>query len=175
MAICQELALAMGGHIEVISRLGAGTKFVVDLPLRWVASDAPLGGEAGRAGAAVAPQCILLVEDDPTIAEVIVGLLRAQGHSVVHAPHGLAALTEAADNTFDLALLDLDLPGLDGFALARQLRVFGNRMPLIAVTARADEAAEPNAREAGFDCFLRKPLTGEMLADTIAEALRNTR
>ncbi|APP77645.1 histidine kinase [Xanthomonas vesicatoria ATCC 35937] len=175
LAICQELALAMGGHIEVISRLGAGTKFVVDLPLRWVASDAPLGGEAGRAGAAVAPQCILLVEDDPTIAEVIVGLLRAQGHSVVHAPHGLAALTEAADNTFDLALLDLDLPGLDGFALARQLRVFGNRMPLIAVTARADEAAEPNAREAGFDCFLRKPLTGEMLADTIAEALRNTR
>ncbi|MCS3745441.1 signal transduction histidine kinase/ligand-binding sensor domain-containing protein/CheY-like chemotaxis protein [Xanthomonas arboricola] len=175
LAICQELALAMGGHIEVISRLGAGTRFVVDLPLRWVASNATLGGEAGRAGAAVAPQRILLVEDDPTIAEVIVGLLRAQGHSVVHAPHGLAALTEAADNTFDLALLDLDLPGLDGFALARQLRVFGYEMPLIAVTARSDEAAEPGAQEAGFDCFLRKPLTGDMLADTIAEALRSKR
>ncbi|WP_033003971.1 response regulator, partial [Xanthomonas oryzae] len=74
-----------------------------------------------------------------------------------------------------LALLDLDLPGLDGFALARQLRVFGYEMPLIAVTARSDEAAEPNAHEAGFDSFLRKPLTGDMLADTIAEALRCAR
>ncbi|MCL1551340.1 hybrid sensor histidine kinase/response regulator [Xanthomonas nasturtii] len=175
LAICQELAMAMGGHIEVISRLGAGTRFVVDLPLRWVAANATLGGDAEHAGAAIAPQRILLVEDDPTIAEVIVGLLRSQGHSVVHAPHGLAALTEAADNTFDLALLDLDLPGLDGFALARQLHVFGYEMPLIAVTARSDEAAEPNAQAAGFACFLRKPLTGDMLADTIAEALRSTR
>ncbi|WP_425598956.1 two-component regulator propeller domain-containing protein [Xanthomonas cannabis] len=175
LAICQELALAMGGHIEVISRLGSGTRFVVDLPLRWVASNAPLGGEVPRASAAVAPQRILLVEDDPTIAEVIVGLLRSQGHSVVHAPHSLAALTEAADNTFDLALLDLDLPGLDGFALARQLRVFGYQMPLIAVTARSDEAAEPAAREAGFESFLRKPLTGDMLADTVADALRKAR
>jgi len=175
LAICQELAMAMGGHIEVISRLGAGTRFVVDLPLRWVASDATLDGEVAHAASPIEPQRILLVEDDPTIAEVIIGLLRAQGHSVVHAPHGLAALTEAADNTFDLALLDLDLPGLDGFALARQLRVFGYEMPLIAVTARSDEAAEPNAQEAGFDRFLRKPLTGEMLANTIAEALRHAR
>ncbi|UOS98090.1 ATP-binding protein [Xanthomonas arboricola] len=175
LAICQELAMAMGGHIEVISRLGAGTRFVVDLPLRWVASNATLGGEVARTGGTVAPQRILLVEDDPTIAEVIVGLLRSQGHSVVHAPHGLAALTEAADNPFDLALLDLDLPGLDGFALARQLRVFGYDMPLVAVTARSDEEAEPTAQEAGFDSFLRKPLTGDMLADTIAEALRRER
>ncbi|AKC78999.1 histidine kinase [Xanthomonas arboricola] len=175
LAICQELAMAMGGHIEVISRLGAGTRFVVDLPLRWVASNATLGGEVARTGGTVAPQRILLVEDDPTIAEVIVGLLRSQGHSVVHAPHGLAALTEAADNPFDLALLDLDLPGLDGFALARQLRVFGYDMPLVAVTARSDEEAEPTAQEAGFDSFLRKPLTGDMLADTIAEALRRGR
>ncbi|MGW8339542.1 ATP-binding protein [Xanthomonas axonopodis pv. khayae] len=175
LAICQELAIAMGGQIEVISRLGAGTRFVVDLPLRWVASNVALGGQTAHAETAVEPQRILLVEDDPTIAEVIVGLLHAQGHSVVHAPHGLAALTEAADNTFDLALLDLDLPGLDGFALARQLRVFGYDMPLIAVTARADEVAEPSAQEAGFDTFLRKPLTGDMLADSIAEALRRKR
>ncbi|WP_425534195.1 ATP-binding response regulator, partial [Xanthomonas citri] len=175
LAICQELAIAMGGQIEVISRLGAGTRFVVELPLRWVASNAALGGQTAHAETAVEPQRILLVEDDPTIAEVIVGLLQAQGHSVVHAPHGLAALTEAADNTFDLALLDLDLPGLDGFALARQLRVFGYDMPLIAVTARADEVAEPSAQEAGFDAFLRKPLTGDMLADSIAEALRRKR
>jgi len=53
--------------------------------------------------------------------------------------------------------------------------VFGYDMPLVAVTARSDEEAEPTAQEAGFDSFLRKPLTGDMLADTIAEALRRER
>jgi len=168
LAICQELALAMGGHIEIVSRLGAGTRFIVDLPLRWVASHPLAADAAPRAPVAATPLRILLVEDDLTIAEVIVGLLRIQGHAVVHAPHGLAALTEVADADFDLALLDLDLPGLDGFALARQLRVLGFGMPLIAVTARSDEEAEPTAQQAGFDGFLRKPVTGEMLAEAIA-------
>ena len=70
-----------------------------------------------------------------------------------------------------MGLLDLDLPGLDGLALARQLRASGFAGPLLAVTARADADAEPLAREAGFDGFLRKPLTGAMLAAAIA-ALR---
>jgi len=67
-------------------------------------------------------------------------------------------------------LLDLDLPGLDGLALARQLRAQGFAAPLLAVTARADADAEPLARAAGFEGFLRKPLTGGMLATAI-EAL----
>jgi signal transduction histidine kinase/CheY-like chemotaxis protein/streptogramin lyase len=168
LAICQELAMAMGGHIEVVSRLGAGTRFIVDLPLRWVPTDIAATDATLRPLASVAPRRILLVEDDSTVAEVIAGLLRAQGHTIVHAPHGLAALTETTEHDFDLALLDLDLPGLDGLALARQLRLFGHAMPLIAVTARSDEQAEPAAREAGFDAFLRKPVTGEMLAEVIA-------
>ncbi|HVR81624.1 MAG TPA: response regulator, partial [Luteimonas sp.] len=70
----------------------------------------------------------------------------------------------------DIALLDLDLPGMDGLALARQLRAQGFEAPLLAVTARADADAEPQSRAAGFDGFLRKPLTGAMLAAAI-EAL----
>jgi DNA-binding response OmpR family regulator len=110
---------------------------------------------------------VLLVEDDPTIAEVIAGLLRAQGHRVVHAPHGLAALAETARHGFDIALLDLDLPGMDGLALARALRARGFGVPLLAVTARADAHAESAARAVGFDGFLRKPLTGAMLAEAM--------
>src|SRR5690606_19962309 len=68
---------------------------------------------------------LLLVEDDPIVAEVIAGLLRGQGHAVVHAGHGLAALAESSMTRFDAALLDLDLPGLDGLSLARQLRAQG--------------------------------------------------
>ncbi|WP_226468971.1 sensor histidine kinase [Luteimonas panaciterrae] len=173
LAICQELAAAMGGSIGVESSLGQGTRFLVELPLSGVdapelVSEEPASTEGKRACAICD---LLLVEDDPTIAQVIAELLRAQGHRVVHVAHGLAALTEIASQRFDLALLDLDLPGIDGLALAQQLRAQGFTQPMIAVTARADADAEPAAREAGFDGFLRKPVTGEMLADAINAAL----
>lgn len=162
LAISQELAAAMGGRIDVESTPGKGTRFMVELPL-------PAGGAiaalpAADPAGAHDPLRLLLVEDDPTVAEVLTGLLRAQGHEIAHVAHGLAALTEVAVQDFDLCLLDLDLPGLDGLALARQLRSQGYARPLIAVTARADAEAEPLARQAGFDGFLRKPLTGAMLA-----------
>jgi CheY-like chemotaxis protein len=79
-------------------------------------------------------------------------------------------MAEAANARFDAALLDLDLPGMDGLALARLLRAQGFDAPLLAVTARADADAEPQSRAAGFDGFLRKPLSGAMLAEAI-EAL----
>jgi CheY-like chemotaxis protein len=79
-------------------------------------------------------------------------------------------MTEAKLERFDAALLDLDLPGVDGFALARHLRAGGFRAPLIAVTARADAGTEPRARAAGFDDFLRKPVTGAMLAAALVRA-----
>ncbi|KLD74874.1 hypothetical protein Y886_30090 [Xanthomonas hyacinthi DSM 19077] len=162
----------MGGRVELHSKLGVGTRFIVDLPLPWIAEPMHPGTHGEReALAATRPLRILLVEDDPTVAEVVSGLLGARGHHITHAAHALAALTEAAGNTFDVALLDLDLPGLDGLALARQLRAFGYGMPLIAVTARADAEAEPQARAAGFDGFLRKPVTGDMLAEAIEAVL----
>ena len=172
LAICQELALAMGGRIQVQSTPGVGTRFIVDLPL--AASDhtpESLSRAPSVAAYDAEPLRILLVEDDATVAEVISGLLGARGHHVEHAAHGLAALAQVATGRFDIALLDLDLPGLDGLALARQLHRQGFAAPLIAVTARADAEAEPLARAAGFDGFLRKPVTGEMLAEAIIKAL----
>ena len=101
-------------------------------------------------------------------AEVIVGMLRGQGHRVLHVAHGLAALVSLATAEVDAALLDLDLPGIDGLALARQMRAQGFDRPLIAITARADADAEPLAMQSGFDGFLRKPLTGAILAEALA-------
>ena len=72
-----------------------------------------------------------------------------------------------AGKAFDVALLDLDLPGMDGLSLAAALRARGFRGPLVAVTARADAAAEPQARAAGFRRVLRKPVTGAMLAEAL--------
>ena len=107
---------------------------------------------------------VLVVEDDEAIADVLRRTLRQEGHEVRASADGYEALRAAEEFVPDLVILDLGLPGLDGLALARQLRAQGYAGPLIAVTARADAEAEPLTREAGFDGFLRKPLTGAMLA-----------
>ncbi|KPN21478.1 hypothetical protein AO715_14910 [Xanthomonas sp. Mitacek01] len=176
LAISQELTVAMGGRIELDSTPGEGTRFTVHLPLPVVdAAPSVQQDEAYRQITSAVGLEILLVEDDQTVADVIVGLLESQGHDVVHAAHGLAALSEITTRSFDLAMLDLDLPGIDGLTLAGMMRGHGFAQPMVAVTARADADAEVIARAAGFDGFLRKPLTGEMLSDTLASNWRPTR
>ena len=167
LAISQELAAAMGGRITVDSAPGQGTRFTVELPL---AQAAPAASVQAPAAEALPGQRLLLVEDDAIVAETLAVLLRAQGHAVTHVAHGLAALAEVASGRFDAALLDLDLPGMDGLALARMLRAQGFAAPLLAVTARADAAAEGQALAAGFDAFLRKPVGGAALAQALRRA-----
>ncbi|MCE4370258.1 hybrid sensor histidine kinase/response regulator [Xanthomonas hortorum] len=173
LAICRELAAAMGGEVTVSSELGQGACFVVELPLRWVAALPAVTPNVARTTPLhdQAPLQLLLVEDDPTVAQVIVGLLQTRGHQVTHVLHGLAALAEVSTRSFDAGLCDLDLPGIDGAALVAQLRARGVRFPIVAVTARADADAEPQAMAAGCNGFLRKPVTGDLLAQVLARAL----
>ncbi len=167
LAICQELAVAMGGGIELISAPGEGACFVVRLPLARAVAAFGASSSSSRGGPVPARE-VLLVEDDAIVADALAGLLQAQGQRVVHAGHALAAMTALATRSFDVAFVDLDLPGMDGLTLARQLRMQGFDRPMIAITARADADAEPQAMAAGFDAFLRKPLTGDMLLAAIA-------
>ena len=167
LAISQELAGAMGGRIDVQSLPGLGATFRVSLPLASAPIDDVVVRGPAVAAVAASSRQVLVIEDDDTVAEVIVGLLRALGHSVAHAPQALAALTLSREKKYDLAFVDLDLPGLDGFELARLLQAQSPQLPLIALTARADTQAEPMARVAGMCGFLRKPVTGEMLSGVI--------
>ena len=162
LSICHDLVELMGGRIEVASELGAGTSFTIRLPLIEVAprlpgQPTPQRRIGDRQVASVPPAQsahgtahVLLVEDDATIAAVVIGLLESAGHRVTHAPHGLAALAALEQPGIDLALLDLDLPGIDGLQLARLLRERerknGNHLPLIAITARATGDEEAHAR-----------------------------
>jgi len=177
LAICRELVARMGGSIALGSEPGRGSTFRVHLPLPEI--DGGPKEEAGVAQAVVAATAslparrVLLVEDDATVAEVITAQLQLQGHAVVRAAQGLAALAEFDGAPFDLALIDLDLPGVDGLALARLLRAreaqSGKaRMALIGISARSAGNEEALCLAAGMDAFLRKPLTGEALAAQLA-------
>jgi CheY-like chemotaxis protein/anti-sigma regulatory factor (Ser/Thr protein kinase) len=189
LSICQELVELMGGRIEVESRLGEGTRFTIRLPLMEVAphvsgepTPARRFDDRERASGidrerAQTGKHILLVEDDATIAAVVVGMLAAAGHRTTHAANGLAALTALEEPGIDLALIDLDLPGIDGLQLARLLRgregEGGRHLPLIAITARASGDEEEQARAAGMDGFLRKPLSSAVLERAMAPWLRD--
>lgn len=172
LAICHELIAAMGGWISLHSTPGAGCRFVVDLPLPAAAPPVPVDPTSGPRAATACR--VLLVEDDATVAQALAGLLESHGHAVVHASQGLAALAAVQAETFDLAFLDLDLPGLDGCELARLLRAQGHALPLVALTARAEAGSERAALEAGMDGFLRKPVNGAMLAAALERALEAT-
>jgi signal transduction histidine kinase/CheY-like chemotaxis protein/streptogramin lyase len=192
LSICHELVELMGGQIRVDSTLGKGTVFTIELPFEEihatdnVDSSSPgfahgsvdrdmRNGESrlrSNTGAMSGRLHVLVVEDDATIAEVVVGMLETAGHRATHAAHGLAALAELAAPSIDLVLVDLDLPGIDGLQLARMLRAREGagtaRTPLIAITARSTGDEEAEAYAAGMDAFLRKPLSGEMLDAVMA-------
>jgi signal transduction histidine kinase/CheY-like chemotaxis protein/streptogramin lyase len=171
LAICRELVDMMGGSIELESRLAHGSTFRVRLPLAEPAAPAPLPSVEAVEGQLYR---LLLVEDDTIVAAVIRGLLEREGHRVVHVINGLAALAELAHADFDAVLLDLDLPGVDGFQIARLIRQrerAGEHLPIVAVTARSGGEDETRARAAGMDGFLRKPLSGEQLAGALVQIL----
>ncbi len=170
LAISRELAVLMGGRIAVSSTPGVGTTFDVDLPL-YEAPQPETARPAMRAPSSALD--VLLVEDDPTVAQVLCGLLAGIGHRAVHVANGLAALVELRNARFDLALLDLDLPGVDGLQLARMIRAGESSasIPLVAVTARSIGNEETQIRAAGMDGLLRKPVTAALLEAAIAAAL----
>ena len=181
LSICRELVELMGGTITVDSAPGKGSCFRIRVPLQTAESShkskpdstLPVAPLEAKSVENVSGRHVLVVEDDATIAAVVVGMLEKMGHRASHAPHGLAALSMLEKSDIDLALVDLDLPGIDGLQLTRLLRdrernQDAKRLPLIAITARATGDEEALARESGMDGFLRKPLSIERLEQAMA-------
>ncbi|MCD6638851.1 MAG: response regulator transcription factor [Nocardioides sp.] len=100
---------------------------------------------------------ILIVEDEERIASFVAKGLRAEGHQPTISPDGPSGLDEALSGRYDLMVLDIGLPGMDGFEVLDQLRSQGSRMPVIILTARDSVTDTVTGLDAGADDYMAKP------------------
>ncbi|MGH9239346.1 MAG: response regulator, partial [Vicinamibacterales bacterium] len=117
---------------------------------------------------AYAPRRVLLVDDNVDAMAMMRLALQSNGHQVQCAPDGKVAVADAAAFQPDVAVLDIGLPGIDGFELARALRAALPQLRLIALTGYGQDSDARAARVAGFDAHCTKPLTIAALLDQIA-------
>lgn len=116
---------------------------------------------------------VLVVDDDPTVAEVVAQYLERAGHDVDLATDGLGALATAQARPPDLVVLDLMLPGIDGIEVTRRLRASSN-VPVVMLTALGEEADRVLGLEVGADDYLTKPFSPRELVLRVASVLRRT-
>jgi two-component system CheB/CheR fusion protein len=162
-----------GGTIQAKSAgAGRGSEFVVRLPaLSGGAADARTVIGAGTPlGQSSRPKRVLIVEDNPDAAESLRLLLQILGHHVRAVHDGLAALEAARANLPDLMLIDIGLPGMDGYELARTIRgdVALKGLLLIALTGYGQPEDRAQATAAGFDYYLVKPVDLDALGQLVS-------
>lgn len=117
------------------------------------------------------PLRILVVDDDPAMVGAITALVGTEGHQVITAYDGLTAIKRFREESPDLVLLDLAMPGPDGFTVAGQIRALGSA-PIVVVSGESGEAAKVRALEIGADDYLTKPFGKAELLARIAAVMR---
>jgi len=178
LSICRELARLMGGEVGVDSRPGHGSRFWVELPLARSAPSAPAVADEPDARL-LAGARVLVVEDNELNQLIASEMLRHWGIDVSTAGNGRLALdavdrAHAEGRPFDAVLMDLQMPEMDGYEAARQLRerAHARELPVIAFTAAALAAERDKALAAGMNDFTPKPADRARLFDVLRRWLR---
>ncbi len=176
LAICKKLTEFMGGGIGVESEPGQGTRFYFAVPFEpgdkfKIEKDTP--GEPVPFHSSGKPLRILLAEDNPLNIKVASAFLSRLGHGFTWVENGQAALDTLSRETFDLVLMDVEMPGMDGLEATRRIRSgqAGEKVqdiPIVAMTARALDEAKKQTREAGMDGYVTKPVDMAELATVLA-------
>ncbi|MBI2826301.1 MAG: response regulator [Planctomycetia bacterium] len=180
LSIVSDLVRAMGGWLGVQSQQGHGSTFFVTLPL------VPAGGpgqprevpethdshaafDRGRSNGDAGPLRVLVVEDKPANRDLVVRILTARGHTVDVAEHGREAVDRATQVTFDVILMDLQMPEMDGFQATAAIRALpgSTRTPIVAVTAHAMPGDRERCLASGMDDYLAKPIDIPKLIDVV--------
>ena len=171
LSICKRLIDMMGGNIDVDSAPGAGTTFRVNLP--FAVADAAPAATPGPAAAPLTSLRVLLVEDNAINRKVADALLRKLHCQCTSAVNGAEALSRLAGESFDIVLMDCQMPVMDGYEATRRLRAgeagpLAARLPVIAMTANAMQGDREQCLAAGMDDYLAKPVSRDDLAVTLA-------
>ncbi|HSA60275.1 MAG TPA: response regulator [bacterium] len=172
LSIVAKLVRMMGGRVWVESEEGHGSRFHVTLAFARPAAGTVLPREDRTVPVeAAAPLHILLAEDTPVNQVVTVTILEKRGHRVTVARNGLEALEMIRKGNFDLVLMDVQMPLMDGLEATRRIRELektaGKHIPVIAMTAHALSDDREKALKAGMDDYLTKPIDTQKLLATI--------
>jgi signal transduction histidine kinase/CheY-like chemotaxis protein len=169
LTLVQRLVQLHGGRVEAESDgPGRGSVFTVRLPAPR--DDAPVRAPETRSSAPPPPRRVLVVDDNVDAAQSLADALRDAGHVVWVENDGLSALACADAFQPDVALIDIGMPGIDGYEVARRLRATHPRtsLRLVALTGYGQEGDVRSARSAGFDVHLVKPADLERIAAALA-------
>ena len=167
LAVAQKLAILLGGAIAVESEVGQGSVFTVQFPLRL-----PTDFTA-RVGSGEVRGRVLVVDDDVISRRIVSHVLARRALDVVCVIDGPAAIKAASASRYDLILMDLQMPGMDGFQTAHRLRELpGYReTPVLAVTANCSSDYRDRCVQHGMQGFLSKPVQSSELVQTVEKYL----
>jgi len=184
LAISRELVERMGGTISFTSEDGKGSTFTCSVPFGATESDRQAGFASGKAAQPQAASCseekakprLLIAEDDQVIRQVLESMFLRVGYETAFAENGKQAVEMWENGSYDLILMDVQMPRMNGFeatgAIREKERSAGGHIQIIAMTAHALKEDEDKCHAAGMDAYISKPIDFKKVLQIIAETLK---